>query len=395
MTDLPAPLTPAECDLRDFAFMPLDFRRLFGSDWWIAACIEAPAAAAAAVNLWGASWQQVPAASLPNSDTLLMRYSMLDSATWKKVRARVLAPWIECDDGRLYHIVVAEKAREAMAMKRPAPDAPGGRNERQKRWRERQKAMSALLREHGVTPPAGASLADLERLLREAGVDAPVDARPDHVDAPVDAAPSTESVREMRKTGTGTGTGTKKEKKTIQPSFALRADFERVATVAGLPAAAWTDAEQARLDGWLERGLTIEGDIVPAVQRWLSDPKHDGGTHTLARFDIPIADALARKALPEKPKPSPKAKPVARTGEGDAERSIRARILAESGEHLSQAWIDPVGMRLNGEALHVTAPSQFHADWVRDHFAEPLRLATRAVAGKPMDIIISTGGTRP
>ena len=171
-----------------------------------------------------------------------------------------------------------------------------------------------------------------------------------------------------------------------------RAEFERVATVAGLPSSAWSDAEQARLDGWLERGLTIEGDIVPAVQRWLSDPKHDGGTHTLARFDIPIADAMARKALPEKPKRAPTAKPVPRTGEGDAEREIRARVLAERGEHLSQAWIDPVGMRLNGEALHVTAPSLFHADWVRDHFGASLAAAARAVAGTVMQVSITVGG---
>jgi len=31
----PAPLVPAEVDLRDFAFMPLDVRRLLTSETWV------------------------------------------------------------------------------------------------------------------------------------------------------------------------------------------------------------------------------------------------------------------------------------------------------------------------------------------------------------------------
>lgn len=31
MTDVPEPLTPADCDLRDFQFMPIDIVRLFNS----------------------------------------------------------------------------------------------------------------------------------------------------------------------------------------------------------------------------------------------------------------------------------------------------------------------------------------------------------------------------
>ncbi|QEN84777.1 hypothetical protein FZC33_00345 [Labrys sp. KNU-23] len=31
MTDIPPPLVPADCDLRDFPFMPVDITKLFGS----------------------------------------------------------------------------------------------------------------------------------------------------------------------------------------------------------------------------------------------------------------------------------------------------------------------------------------------------------------------------
>jgi hypothetical protein len=33
----PEPLTPPDCDLRDFGFMPLDVRRLLTSETWIEA----------------------------------------------------------------------------------------------------------------------------------------------------------------------------------------------------------------------------------------------------------------------------------------------------------------------------------------------------------------------
>lgn len=65
---LPEPLTPPDCDLRDFAFMPLDVARLRDSD--LAIQIEAEEFRAA-VLLWCASWHQVPAASLPDDDKAL------------------------------------------------------------------------------------------------------------------------------------------------------------------------------------------------------------------------------------------------------------------------------------------------------------------------------------
>lgn len=120
MTDqLPAPLTPADCDLQDFKFMPLDVARLRDSDL---ASDETPEACWAAVLLWSASWHQIPAASIPDNDQWIAKaagYAQRGkiSPDWEKVRAGALRGWIRCADGRMYHPVVAEKALIAWGKK--------------------------------------------------------------------------------------------------------------------------------------------------------------------------------------------------------------------------------------------------------------------------------------
>jgi hypothetical protein len=54
-----------------------------------------------------------------------------------------------------------------MARKCDGSDEPteAAKTDRQRRWREQLKAISAQLREAGITPPAGASLETLKRLL--------------------------------------------------------------------------------------------------------------------------------------------------------------------------------------------------------------------------------------
>lgn len=120
MTDArPDPLTPAGCELQDFAFMPLDVARLRDSEL---AASETPDACWAAVLLWSASWHQVPAGSIPMDDAWIAKAAgyaqrgKIDKA-WSKVRAGALRGWVECSDGRLYHPVVAEKACEAWQKK--------------------------------------------------------------------------------------------------------------------------------------------------------------------------------------------------------------------------------------------------------------------------------------
>ncbi|KEZ00296.1 hypothetical protein AI27_06450 [Sphingomonas sp. BHC-A] len=110
------PLTPAECDLQDFPFMPLHVARLRDSD--LAATVD-PEAAWYAVMLWAASWHQIPAASLPNDDQVLTRLCGLgrDVKTFRKNRGGAMHGFVLCDDDRWYHPVVAEQANAAWKAK--------------------------------------------------------------------------------------------------------------------------------------------------------------------------------------------------------------------------------------------------------------------------------------
>lgn len=110
--DLPEPLVPADADLRDFTFMPIDIVRLFGSDFHAKA---SDGEWRAGVTLWLKSWHQVPAGSLPDDEIALARLAEFgrDIKAWKKVRDVALYGWRKCSDGRLYHRTVAEKANEA------------------------------------------------------------------------------------------------------------------------------------------------------------------------------------------------------------------------------------------------------------------------------------------
>jgi hypothetical protein len=110
------PLTPKNCDLRDFPRMMLDITHLRSSEF---DTTLDDAAWRAGVNLWMSSWHQVPAASLQNGDASLAKAAGLgrDMRSWKKVRAVAMRGWIECDDGLLYHPVIAELALECWIEK--------------------------------------------------------------------------------------------------------------------------------------------------------------------------------------------------------------------------------------------------------------------------------------
>ncbi|WP_062116717.1 DUF1376 domain-containing protein [Collimonas pratensis] len=117
MSELPTPLSPEDCDLRDFPFLPLDIARLFNSEFHAR---SNDTEWRAGVTLWLKSFHQVPAGSIPDDDVQLARLAELgrDTKTWKKVKGVALHGWIKCNDGRLYHPVVAEKAAEALAGKK-------------------------------------------------------------------------------------------------------------------------------------------------------------------------------------------------------------------------------------------------------------------------------------
>lgn len=95
--------------------MPLDVVRLRDSDL---AANEPPEACWAAVLLWAAAWHQVPAASMPDDERWIAKAAgyvargKIDKA-WCEIKSGAMRGFILCSDGRWYHPVVAEKAREA------------------------------------------------------------------------------------------------------------------------------------------------------------------------------------------------------------------------------------------------------------------------------------------
>lgn len=118
MSDLPDPLTPADCDLRDFSRIMIDVNRLLGSSF-NAKASRNPLAWMLGHKLWYRSWHQVPAASLPDDDDELCYLAELgfDRVSWDSVKAIAMHGWIKCNDGRLYHPVVAEAACDAWQRK--------------------------------------------------------------------------------------------------------------------------------------------------------------------------------------------------------------------------------------------------------------------------------------
>lgn len=128
---LPDPLTPPDLDLRDFAYMPVDIGRLFGSQFH---ALGTDAEWRAGVTLWLKSYHQVPGASVPDDDVALARLAEFgrDTKGWRKVRAAALRGWVKCADGRLYHPVVAEKALEGWLEKLTQRKSSGAGNA--KRW---------------------------------------------------------------------------------------------------------------------------------------------------------------------------------------------------------------------------------------------------------------------
>lgn len=108
---LPPPV-PADADLTDFKFMPLEVARLRRSKAWLI-CKRRPELAFYMLNLWTASWHERPAGSLEDDDDVLADAAMCSPEKWPKVRKEALRGWTKAADGRLYHPVVAEKVNDS------------------------------------------------------------------------------------------------------------------------------------------------------------------------------------------------------------------------------------------------------------------------------------------
>ncbi|WP_412021519.1 DUF1376 domain-containing protein [Burkholderia cepacia] len=171
MNDLPNPLTPPDCDLAGYRWMPLDVERVIDSDTF---GLSTGDEFKTAFRLWAKSWKQVPAASLPSDDRLLAHLAGIELATWRKRKEIALRGWILCNDGRLYHPVIAEKALEAMGRREEHAEREENTQSRQQRLRERRKAMFEQLRRHDIIPAWDTKTAELERLIASLGSPQPV-----------------------------------------------------------------------------------------------------------------------------------------------------------------------------------------------------------------------------
>ena len=137
VSDPPAPLSPADCDLRGYDFMPLFGNRLFNSHLYRKA-IRDPRAGLAAIKLWWVAWQQCPAGSLPDDDDDLAMLADfgLDTKAWAKVRDLALHGFVKCSDGRLYHPVLCTEAVKAFNGRR----------------KERERKAALLAKKSGPAP---------------------------------------------------------------------------------------------------------------------------------------------------------------------------------------------------------------------------------------------------
>lgn len=212
-SELPDPLTPADCDLRGLPFIPLDAQRLLDSDLF---ALSTGDEFKAAVALWCKSWFQVPAASLPNDDRILAHLSGA-GAGWKKLREIALRNWILCSDGRLYHPVVAEKALEALPAREGYVARKTADAERKDKERRDRAALFELLRSHGHVMPYDTKTKDLRALASRLNV-TPV-TPPVTTPVTADVTPPVTPVTAKTGTGTGTVTTTPSEAARSNPSL--------------------------------------------------------------------------------------------------------------------------------------------------------------------------------
>lgn len=268
----PAPLTPADCDLQDFPFMPLQVARLRDSDL---AAEAHPEACWYAVLLWAASWHQLPAGSLPNNDTVLMRLIGLgrDVKTFRKHREEMLRGFIECADGRLYHPVVAEQAVAAWESKR------------QQRWRSECARIKKANQRNGTDNPTPT----YEQFLASMSPTCP---SPSPGDVPGDTSECPPG-QPLQGTGTGTGRLLDRAKALVvaeaptsppAPPARRRADYpaEFEAAWKAYPHVEGRSSKPKALEAW----------------RKLPDPERDGLLEAIGRFRPKLREVCGDRGAP-------------------------------------------------------------------------------------------------
>lgn len=254
------PLTPADCDLRGLPFMPLDIVRVLDSDLY---ALSTGDEFKAAMTLLCKSWLQIPAASLPDDERILSHLSGA-GARWRKLKEMALRGWVKCDDGRLYHPVVADKAKEA--------------------WKHRQAQRERANKRWGNT-------------------NTPLDGTPTAMPRHYHGTP-TENAAAMQGTGTVKGEVREREKPSPteslnfkpKPAQEIPANVDWTGALAlnyVCKAADWhppSDTQRQAsihiIDGWLALGCSLETILAGIARARARQPGER--TRSLKRFDSTI-----------------------------------------------------------------------------------------------------------
>jgi len=133
VTDLPEPLTPADCDCTDLDGFMLNVERLMASEL---VALSSHEVIGAAVLLWCRAWKQTPAASLPDDDRINAAFAKLALPRFRKLKAEVMRGFVKCADGRLYHRTLAAEAAKAFERKQAFRKKRETDAERLRKWRK-------------------------------------------------------------------------------------------------------------------------------------------------------------------------------------------------------------------------------------------------------------------
>jgi hypothetical protein len=315
-----APLTPPDCDLQDFPFMPLHVARLRDSDL---AAEEHPEACWYAVMLWSASWHQLPAGSLPDNETVLARLCGLgrDLKTFRKHRDGAMRGFVLCDDGRLYHPTVAEQALAAWESKK------------QQRWRSECARIKKANQRNGTDLPTPS----YEEFIAGAS-SVQNDPSPDNVPGDTAECPSGQTLQE-----TGTGTGRLKKEANASSVRPKPDDVFDLAWKAYPSSGRSRSKSQAKTKPvWREASKAAGGDdrLLAAVRRYVAEDTTHKGECGAPAFDRWLRDGRWEHWLPGGAGADQASVP-APAAVFDGPPDIRAWAAEHHGEPYARSYVDP------------------------------------------------------
>ena len=298
MSELRPPLTPADCDLRDFQRMMIDISRLRQSSF---DAILDDSAWRAGVNLWFSAWHAVPAGSLDNEDGSLAKAAGLgrDLKTWRNVKRDALRGFVECDDGRLYHETVCEFALEAWIEKLIQRLASGAGNA--KRWKTEfdpaliEASLQDAAARLSLLAPASKHITKARRRDSKADATAIPPGQtidPTGIDKPSHRDEKTVPVRSLE---TGTGTIVRKEPPTPKASrfAAERPEVRKVLDEGDFTV---VPADKHLVFEWIALpNMELDRDILPIIKRASGEEMARRGRKpfTLKFFDSRIREQHA------------------------------------------------------------------------------------------------------